>query len=157
MKKLITLLIALFMLISVNVFADDNYTSLTNPIYQIYQSISASDFTDGGASAGTLSLTPTLPIGAIPIGWKSVVSTGFTEGGSVVLIAGVSGDTACYSASAGQSVFTAGTYVDMSANTAGDHANAAATVLLTATVSADFTDTYGGNGAMGFTLFYIRP
>jgi len=160
MKKLITLLIALFMLVSVNVFADDNYTSLTNPVYQIYQSIAASDFTDGTLSAGTLLLTPTLPVGAIPLGWRATISTGFTEGGNITLIAGVLGDTACFSASAGQAIYTAGTVVDLPAATAGDPFTAATTILLTATntdAGSDFTSTYGGNGAMTFKLFYIRP
>jgi len=157
MKKLITLMVAGLMLVACNVFANDNYTALTNPIYQIQQTVDYDDFTDGGSTAGTLNLTPTIPAGAIPLAWKAVVSTGFTGDTSATLLVGITGDTDRFSASDGQNIFAAGTFTESSIGEAvsGDGGGSAQTVLLTLTSASDFGAVEAGS--MVLTIFYIRP
>ena len=157
MKKFFSLAVAFIVLTAMNVFANDNYTALSNPIHQIQQTVAYSDFTDGGSTAGTLNLTPTIPAGAIPLAWKAVVSTGFSGDTSATLLVGVSGDTDRFSASDGQNIFAAGTFTESSIGEAvsGDGGGSAQTVLLTLTSGSDFGSVSAGS--MVLTIFYIRP
>ncbi|RLI68366.1 MAG: hypothetical protein DRP02_12705 [Candidatus Gerdarchaeota archaeon] len=155
MKKLITLIMALGVMISSNVFAGDNYTALTNPVNVIEQTIAFSDWADGGSAAGTVSLTPKLPVGALVIGWRAQTTTAFDADTSATLLVGVSGDTDRFSASAGQDIDTVGYYVDLASATGGDGANAEQTILLTLTEDSEWGDMSAG--VVKIKIFYIRP
>lgn len=158
MKKLLTIFIIL--LFAAVAFADsDSHVAVSNPIGQVAQVIDYDDFTDSGATSGTLSLTNTIPAGAIPIAWRAVVSTAFAGTGvsTVNLQAGVSGDVDRFSASDGQSIAAAATVGDSALGEAigCDGMASAQTILLTVTEDDDFTDITGGT--LTFYMYYIRP
>jgi hypothetical protein len=120
-------------------------------IGRIYQDIEYSDFTDGGSTAGTLTMTPTLPEGAFVIGTKVTVNTAFT--GTVTLKVGKS---------SGEDEFTDGTTVSIgTADVVGESAEdpleylaAATTVYLYAAHSSDWTSVVAGQ--MRVEIFFIR-
>jgi len=160
MKKLYFALAMLLCILVTSNAMSSNYAAVVNPIGVIEQTVTYASFTDGGSTAGTLSLTPTLPLGAIPIAWRAVVSAGFTGDTSATLLVGVSGDTDKFSASDGQNIFAAGTYGDSALGEAVgcDAINAAQTVLLTLTSASDFTSVVtAANGSMVIKIYYLRP
>jgi len=119
-------------------------------------SIGYGDFTDNGDATGYIDLTMQLPAGAIPLGWKAVVGTGFTGDTTAVLQAGVSGDLDRFSAVTDQSVLAAAT---VGASALGqsdslDGTNAAQTVRLTVTGGADFGSISAGE--LAFYLYYLK-
>jgi len=157
MKKIIALLIAGFVLFSTNVFSDESYTAVVNPVGVISQAITYDDFTDGGGAAATLNLTATLPIGAIPLAWRVQTTTAFATVTSVTLLVGVSGDTDKFSASDGQAIQAVGYYADSALGEAVgcDAVNAAQTILLTATEDSEWGDITAG--AFTIYFYYLRP
>lgn len=164
------------------VFATNNYTVTTTPtdgaIYigrcatyvsstKIYVEIDTSDqrlavisevvtrasMTDGGGTSGTKDLTATLPAGAMVLGWKAVVATGFTGDTSATMIVGVSGDTDRFSDVTTPSVFAAGTVGARPNDEALNGIDAAVTVRVTITSAADFTNVAAGS--LTLTIYYL--
>lgn len=124
-------------------------------IHCIEQTVNKADMTDGGAAAGTISLTEQLPIGAIPMFWTADVKTAFTGDTSAVIKAGVATDDDRFSADTTQSVFAAG-FVGSGvlAADALKGVGAAQTVRVTITTAADFTAAAAGKFV--FRLYYLR-
>jgi hypothetical protein len=120
-------------------------------IGKITQDILYSDFTDGGSTAGTLTMTPVLPEGAFVIGTKVTIRTAFT--GTVTLKAGKS---------SGEDEFTDGTTVSIgTADVVGESAEdpleylaADTTVYLYAAHSSDWTSVVAGD--MTVEIFFVR-
>jgi hypothetical protein len=114
------------------------------------------DFTDGGSTSGHVDLTTALPAGALVIGWRATVATGFTGDTTAVIGVGVSGDTDRFSQDGTQSVLAAATVGSANPATAdgGDGLNAAQTVRITVTGTADFTSIAAGSISL-FEVFYI--
>lgn len=109
----------------------------------ISQRVAYTDFTDGGAAAGTLALTNAIPIGAFVdfINVRNV--TGFTGDTSAALIVGDGTDTDRYNTGT-PSVFTTASVVAMGVPSGTRHHTAAATVTLTVTSATDFTSVSAG-------------
>lgn len=129
---------------------------------KVAQWVSYDDFTDGESTAGTLNLTPKIPAGSFVLGSKVTVTVGFTGGSNTtaVLDIGNSGDTDQYSYTT-HDIYTAGKNkvegCDSAAagNTGTGIAivDSATTVLLTATVSADWTTISAGTALV--EVFYF--
>ena len=121
----------------------------------IEQTVAFGSFTDNTDTTGFIDLTDTLPPGALVLGWRCRVKTGFTNDTTAVVQVGVAGDLAQFSADVAQSVFTSGTIrcACPIAADSGDDANAAATVRVTVTGGADFTSINAGE--MTVTLWYL--
>jgi len=119
-------------------------------------SIAYTDFTDNGDTTGYVDLTPQLPAGAIPLGWKIMVNTGFTGDTSATVQVGVAGDLDRFSAVTDQSVFATGTVGASALGRQGcmDGVAAAQTVRVTVTGAADFTSISAGN--MDVELYYVE-
>ena len=110
------------------------------------QSITRAEFTDGGATAGTLDLSTTIPAGAVFVQSMITNLIGFTGDTSATMIVGVTGgDTDRYSTGT-PSVFTtapAGADLGVPSGTKWHTASAVPTVLITS--NADFTNVVAGS------------
>lgn len=117
------------------------------------QTVDITDFTDNaGTATGYVDLRA-LPKNALVLGWKAVVTTGFTGDATAVIQVGVSGDLNRYSAVTDLSVLAAGTVGASVSNDANVLALTAATPRVTVTGGADFTSITAG--AMTVTVYYI--
>ena len=122
----------------------------------IEQTITYAQFTDNTDATGYKDLADPLPPGALVIGWRVRVATGFTGGGtSAIVELGVSGNLAVFSADTGQSVYTSGTIRGSASIVASsaDYMNAGQTVRVTVSDSADFTNISAG--VMTVTVWYL--
>jgi len=121
----------------------------------ISQTVAIGDFTDNTDATGYVDLTPTLPAGAMPLGCKFVVATGFTGDTTAVVQAGVAGDLDRFTADTAQSVLAAATVGSLAiAADACDGINAAATVRVTVTGAADFGNISAGQ--MTVYVYFVR-
>ncbi len=122
----------------------------------VSQNLKYDDFTDGGSTSGYIDFDTDLPAGAMPIGWRAVVTAGFASDTTAVMQVGISGDVDKYSANTAQSCLTAGTVGSMvlAADAWTAHATAK-TPRVTVTGAADFTSIDAG--AMQVEIFYIEP
>lgn len=123
------------------------------PIGVISQTVSYSDFTDGGAALGTLALTPTIPAGATVLGCHVTDVTGFTGDVSAALTVGIAGGDVDRYNTGTPSVFTTATWIDMGVPSGTVTHTAAATVTLHVTTNADFTSVAAG--ALTVRIFYF--
>jgi hypothetical protein len=115
-------------------------------------------FTDNLNTTGYIDFTAdSLPAGAIPIGWKAVVTAGFAGDATAVIQVGVAGDLARFSAEATQSVFAVGTIgCGVPQDKSCDGIGTVSTPRVTVTGGADFTSIVTeGNGSMTVYLYYI--
>ena len=124
--------------------------------YLTSQELDHAAFTDNaGTATGFIDFTSgTLPVGAIPLGWKAVTSEGFAGDVSATVQVGVTGDVDRFTADVSGSCFTAITVG--SAALAVDAAKgiaAVATPRVTVTTNADFTSVSAGK--MVVTVYYI--
>lgn len=111
----------------------------------IKETISYSDFTDGGSTAGTYSMTTTIPAGSWVIGTKVDVNTGFTGDTSCVLDIGDGTDADAFTYTT-HNIYTATTNLMEAADGVGGgatghglyNATSAVTVTLTATSATDW-------------------
>ena len=121
----------------------------------IEQTIGYAEFTDNTDTTGYKDLAEQLPPGALPIGWRCRVTTGFSGDTTAVVQVGVSGDLDQYSADVTQSVLTSGTLVGALAIAAdsGDDMNTGVTIRVTVTGGADFTSINAGS--MTVSVWYF--
>jgi len=103
-------------------------------INKVSQWISYADFTDGGSTAGSLSMTQTLPVGAFVLGSKVKITEAFT--GTVSLAIGNSTDADQY-ANAAVAIGTAAT-VGVRTQDQLEFIASATTIVLAATHSSDW-------------------
>lgn len=122
-------------------------------VNQISESVAFGDFTDNTDATGFVDLTPTLPAGAIPLGFKAVVSTGFTGDTTAVISVGIAGDLDRFSLNTDQSVLAAASVGSLPATDGADGLNAASTVRVTVTGGADFTSIAAG--VMVVHIYYL--
>ncbi|RLB94830.1 MAG: hypothetical protein DRH26_00075 [Deltaproteobacteria bacterium] len=122
----------------------------------VSQVLAAADMT-GATTTGTIDFDGALPVGALVLGWKAVVSGAFAGDTSAVLSVGITGDLDKYSANTAQSVFAAGTVGSLAlAADAATGFSAAKTPRVTVTAATDFSDVVTeGTGAMVVTIYYI--
>jgi hypothetical protein len=133
-----------------------NYFLESSPVglglRRISQTVKYSDFTDGGSTAGTLTLTDQLPEGAIVVASRATIKTGFTGDTSAVLKLGKT---------SGEDEFTNGStlnlyaadVVGIKAETAMEYLNAATTVYAQLTSATDFTLVTAGEAVID--IYYL--
>ena len=119
----------------------------------ITQTVAFGEFTDVDTK-GHIDLTTPMPKGAIPLGCKFVVATGFTGDTTAIVQAGVSGDTDRFTLNTDQSVLAAATVGSLPATDGADGMAAAQTIRVTVTGGADFTSISAGS--MTVSVFYIE-
>lgn len=120
----------------------------------ITENLVLADFTDGGATTGTATLATQIPAGALVLGWKATVATGFTGDTTAVIQVGVTGDADRFSSVVTNSVLAAGTVGANAQGAANAYCAAATSVLVTVTGAADFTSVAAGN--LDLTIYYLQ-
>lgn len=113
-------------------------------LLDIQEVVAFGDFTDNADTTGYIDLTVQLPIGAVVVASKFVVSTGFTGDTTAVVQAGTAGDLDRFTLNTDQSVLAAATVGSLPATDALDGIGAVATVRVTVTGGADFTSISAG-------------
>lgn len=103
----------------------------------ISETVSFSDFTDGGSTSGTYVLARQIPVGAYVLRTKLVNVTGFTGNVSATLRVGDGTDVDRYNTGT-PSVFTTAAAIDMGAVSGTAIHTTAASVTLTVTSNSDF-------------------
>ena len=117
------------------------------------QSVAFGDFTDNTDATGFVDLDTDLPAGAIPIGTKFVVSTGFAGDTTAIVQAGISGTLDMFTENTDQSVLVAATVGSTPTPDCADGMNAAKTIRVTVTGGADFTSISAG--VMVVYVYYL--
>lgn len=126
------------------------------PKIVVYQeTITRAAMTDGGATAGTIALSTTIPAGAVFL--KSTIHsiTGFAGDTTAVITIGDGTDVDRYNTGTPDVFSTVAAGVDMGAPSGTAFHSAAKTPTVTITSTADFTNVSAG--AATITLFYYRP
>ena len=118
----------------------------------IAERVTRSQFTDGGAAAGTYALKTQIPVGAFVLRTLVQDVTGFTGNTSATLIIGDGTDTDRYNTGT-PSVFTTANQIVMGAPSGTLEHTAAATVTLTVTGNSDFTAINAG--ALTIKIYYL--
>lgn len=99
----------------------------------------STDFTDGGAAAGTYTSTKTIPAGAVVLGVRMQTTTGFTGDTTAAVLVGKSGATDDFGG-ASATGFAAAQTLFGKPQTIAEQQNAAATApIITVTGATDFT------------------
>ena len=129
-------------------------TSKINNLSMLTETFDIDDFTDGTDDTGYADFTNAIPANAIPLGWKAVVSTGFTGDTTAVVQVGSSSDVDMLSGAV-PSCLAAGT-VGSSApdDTAFDSIGTALTPRVTVAGQGDFGNITAGE--MTITIFYLE-
>jgi hypothetical protein len=119
------------------------------------QSLAYGSFTDNTNATGYIDFTSgQLPAGAIVLGWKATVTTGFSGDTTATMMVGISGDTDAFSANTAQSCLAAGTIGSASlAATAALPIATAQTPRVTVTGGSDFTSISAGVASV--EIYYI--
>lgn len=118
------------------------------------ESVAYDDFTDGGAAVGTFALAGEIPAGAILLGSKVLVGTGFTGDTSATLIIGDGTDTDRYMTGTPSIFTTAASGIQTGVPSGNKLVTAANHPVLTVTSAADFTSV--GAGVLTVALYYIE-
>lgn len=118
----------------------------------LQQRIAFSQFTDGGAAAGTLALTEKIPQGAWVLRTLLQNVTGFTGNTSAVVTVGDGSDVDRYNTGT-PSVFTTANAIDLGAPSGTQIHTAEATVTVTVTGGSDFTAINAG--AATVRIYYM--
>lgn len=122
-------------------------------VKSLTQYLALADFTDNTNATGYADFDNPLPAGALVLGWKAVVHTGFTGDTTTVLQVGVSGDLDDFTADTAQSCLAAATVGSAAQANDAAYVNTAVTPRVTVTGSSDFGLIAAG--AMTVTIFYI--
>ena len=126
------------------------------PKLTVYQeTISYSDFTDGGGAAGTLELSTTIPAGARFEACLIHGITGFAGDTSAVITVGDGTDVDRYNTGTPDVFTTAAAGVDMGVPSGTAFHAAAKTPTVTVTSGADWGSVTAG--AATLTLYYYQP
>lgn len=119
------------------------------------QNLVVADFTDGGSTGGCVDIDVDLPANAIVVGWKVIVTGGFTGDTTATVKVGTAGDTDCFSGIYTSSCFAPGTVVAPGNFGVGLYATAQ-TARVTVTGASDFgLIKTADNGAMIVSLYYF--
>jgi hypothetical protein len=114
--------------------------------------VSYDDFTDGAGTSGDFTMTRQLPAGAIVLGLRVKVTTGFTGDTSAVMTVGKTAGEDQYSDGTSVNVYTAATVGDSPEDPLEFNASAQS-IYLRVTGAADFTSISAGK--MLVELFYL--
>lgn len=138
---------------------DTDFSALETFIDQtgrwIYQTVSYDDFTDGGSTTGTFTLTEgTIPVGAY-VDFAIVKDvTGFAGDTSATLQIGDGSDVDRYSTGT-PSVFSTADAINVGVPSGIKHHTAAKSVVLTVTSGADFTSVSAGQLTVAVHYFVV--
>ena len=126
-------------------------------IDSITQSVTVSEFTDGGSTAGTLELTEVVPAGAVLLGSKVLVTGAFDGDTSATLIIGDGSDTDRYMTGTPSVFAAAATGIETGVPSGNKLVTADNQPVLTVTTAADFSSCKtADNGAATVTIYFIR-
>ena len=107
------------------------------------------------AATGTYTFTGTLPVGALPLGYRAVCSGAVSGDTSAVLSVGIAGDLDRFSADTTQSVFATGTVGSFAiAADALDTTVSALTPVVTITTASDFTNA-NASLAIALSVYWL--
>lgn len=123
------------------------------PLGYIEEYVQRSQFTDGGAAAGTYQMKSALPIGAQVLASLLTQVTGFTGDTSAVLVIGDGTDVDRYNTGT-PSVFTTANQIAMGAASGTAVHTAAVFPTLTVTSASDFTNVTAG--AFKVRIVYLK-
>lgn len=126
---------------------------VTPSIDFIEQTVAFDDFTDGGGTSGTLVLSETVPVGAILLGSKVTVATGFTGDTTAALTIGDGSDVDRYNTGTPSVLAAAANGIQTGVPSGNKLITTANTPTLTVTGAADFTSISAG--AMTVRIYYI--
>ena len=131
-----------------------------NPAAQVQtlvsQALAFGAFTDVEDTTGYIDFTTgNLPAGAIVLGWKAVVSAGFTGDTTAVMQVGIAGDLDAFSADTAQSCLDAAT-VGSAALAAAAAASLAAVATPRVTVTGGAAFASISAGSMVVTIYYLN-
>ena len=116
------------------------------------QTLDFGDFTDNGDDSGYIDFTSgTIPVSSMIVGWKAVVTTGFTGDTTAIVEVGIASDSDAYSEDTAQSVLAAAT-VGSAPKALEAFVGSAATPRVTVTGAADFGNISAGS--MTVTIYY---
>lgn len=135
-----------------NDLRDDDW-GILGGLHIITETVTVSQFTDGGAAAGTYNLAEKIPAGAWAFQTLLENVTGFTGDTSAVMIVGDGTDTDRYNTGA-PSVFTTATAIDLGVPSGTKIHTTEKTVTVTITSAADFTAVVAGQFTI--KLYYIK-
>jgi hypothetical protein len=121
----------------------------------VSQALVYSAFTDNTNTTGYIDITTQIPAHSIVLGWKAVITTGFTgDPATATVQVGISGGVGNFSATTSGSVYTSSTEVGSASAVATSYCAAATTARVTVTSAADFTSVSAGS--MVVTLYIVR-
>lgn len=141
---------------TVRVLLEGKHAEVDNsPFKSVVQVIAYDDLTDGGSTAGTLTLTDSLPAGAFVIGWEAVTATGWTGDSSATLQVGDGSDADRFSSVTTGSIFAAGTIGSQPKDGVNAYCAAATNIGITVTSGSDFTSVAAGSTTL--RVYYITP
>lgn len=121
-------------------------------LHCITKTVTRAMMTDGGSTSGTYALGEKIPANAWVLRTVLVDVTGFTGDTSAVIIVGDGSDTDRYNTST-PSVFTTAQAIDLGAPSGTQIHTAQATVTITITSGADFTNVSAGS--LTLRLYYL--
>ncbi|MBW1931468.1 MAG: hypothetical protein JRI56_00275 [Deltaproteobacteria bacterium] len=126
-------------------------------IRKVSQIVNYDDFTDGGSTTGTLTMTKQIPAGSFVLGSKVTVKDGFTGDTTATLKIGKSGDDDAYSGGTTHNIVSAASNLVKAAKAGTDLGpvaeGSAVDVVLTVTGASDFTSISAGR--MLVEVFYL--
>lgn len=118
----------------------------TSPIQKIEETVARSQFTDGGATAGTYTLKKgSIPAGATVLYAAVTKIVGFTGDTSAVIVIGDGTDVDRYNTGTPSVFTTAADGISVGAPSGVVYHAAAKSVVLTVTSAADFTSVTAGS------------
>lgn len=130
-------------------------TATSRGVRVLTETVLKSAFTDGGSTSGTYAMTGTIPVGAILLGTKVLVNTGFSGDTSAVLIIGDGTDTDRYNTSTIDIFTTAAAGVQSGVPSGNKLITTANSPTLTVTSAADFTNVSAA-GSITVSIYYIE-
>ena len=121
------------------------------------QTVSVADFTDGGSTAGTLSLGCTIPAGAVYVQTLLKNLVGFAGDTTATIVVGDGTDVDRYSTGTPSVFATAPAGADLGVPSGTKFHSASKTPIVTITGTADFTSIVtNANGAVEITLMWYE-
>lgn len=124
------------------------------PIVKLNETVAYSDFTDGGSTAGTYTLTAgAIPVGATFLACHIIALVGFTGDTSAVITVGDGSDADRYNTGTPSVFTTAANGIALGSPSGVLYHDAAKSVVLTVTSNSDFTSVSAGS--LNIELFYL--
>lgn len=130
-------------------------SSTSRGIRALTETVLKSQFTDGGSTSGTYQMTGTIPAGAILLGSKVVVNTGFSGDTSAAMTIGDGSDPDRYNTSTINILTAAPNGVESGVPSGNKLITTANRPTLTVTSASDFTNV-SASGSITVSIFYIE-